>query len=313
MALSIFNSEKRIQLTFAAAAILITILAAVNIAVYFDLAKGKDGTEAEKKFWKSKIISNQKYDMVFIGDSRTLCGINPALFDIAVGNRSYNGAFTGGGINRAIFEHVEKNLLDPAGTHRAVILGVTPMTMANTSRENGHFTGLKKELKKKENFLSEWLDIIFSDIRTKEIKELFSRRKPDKIYHNNGWLEKVSEVKPKARRSNLYGYRIYLGNMKLSELSMQEIAEKTAQWKKQNITVFAFRMPTFPEMDKLEDESGKYDIAQLKKRFQSVGVVWLEVHSRNKYNSYDGSHLERNDANKLSADLAEQIKAYFIK
>ena len=313
MALSIFSSEKRVGLTILSAIVLIIPLMILNTAVYWDLAKGKDGTEAEKKFWRSKVLAKQKYDMVFVGDSRTLCGIDPAVFDKVVGNRSFNGAFTGGSINLVILEHVESNLLAASGKHRAVILGVTPMCMSNQSRGNSHYNGLKNSLKSKENAWSEAMEIVFGEIRTKDIKELLRKRKPDKIYHTNGWMEKISEVKPKARRSNLAGYKIYFNDIFFSEESMQEILLKVKQWKKQNITVFAFRMPSFPDMEKLENDRGKCDFKLFQKRLEAAGGVWLAVKDRNSYNSYDGAHLERYDANKLSADLAEQIKAYFIK
>lgn len=311
MALSIFSSEKRVKTVLLSALVLIVPLAALNTAVYFDSAKGKDGTEAEKKFWRSKIIPKQKYDMVFVGDSRTLCGIDPAVFDKNVGNKSFNGAFTGGSINHVILEHVDKKLIKTSGVRRAVILGITPMTMSNQSRVNGHFTGLLKSIKEQESGWSEVLGIIFGDIRTKDIKELFKKRKPDKIYHSNGWLEKISEIKPKARRSNLNGYKIYFNDIFFSEESMQEILHWTKQWKKQGITVFAFRLPTMAEMEKLEDEFGKCDFALFKKRLENDGGVWLDVDQSSQYSSYDGSHLERHEAVRLSKDLAVKINKYF--
>ena len=312
MALSIFSSEKRIRLTFLAAILLIVPLLGINIAIYIDQLRGKDGTRAEKKFWRNKIIPLEKFDMVFLGDSRTLAAIDPACFDRVLGVKSYNGAFTGGSLNKTILDHAEKVLLKTSGSRRAVIFGVTPMTMSNQSRVNDYFTSLSNQYKQKtKNNDLDIMDILFSSIRTKELKDLFRKRNSDKVFHENGWLEKSSEVKPKARRSNLHGYRIYLNKIHFSEESMSEILHKVEQWKKQNITVFAFRPPTLPEMDKLENELGKCDFALFKKRLEASGGIWLDVAEREKYNSYDASHLERNDAMKLSADLADKINKYF--
>ncbi|MBR7145740.1 MAG: hypothetical protein IKD10_12475 [Lentisphaeria bacterium] len=311
MALSIFSSEKRVLLTFVTAILITALLALLNVAIYLEFAKGKDGTEAEKKFWRGKVKNKQQYDMVFTGDSRTLCGIDPQIFDDLLGNKSYNAAFTGGGINKEILEHIDRNLLNKNGAEKAVILGITPMSMAANSRGNGHYSMLKKELKEKESIFSEWLEILFSEIRTKEIKELFRKRVPDKIYHRNGYLEKISAVKPKARRSNLHGYKVYFNDYTFSPESVKEILFYAEQWKKENVTVFAFRLPTMPEMDVLEDSFCKESIDSFRKHLIAAGGVWLEVKDRSKYNSYDGSHLERTDAGKLSHDLAEQIKKYF--
>ena len=248
--------------------------------------------------------------MVFAGDSRTLCGIDPKFFDAAVGGKAYNGAFTGGGINAVILEHIDKTLLNKAGGKKAVVLGITPMSMAENSRGNGHFDSLQKSLKEKESFAAECLEILFSEIRTKELKSLLKKRKLDKVYHVNGYLEKISEIKPKARRSNLYGYKVYFKDYKFSQNSEREILSYTERWKKDNVIVFAFRLPTMPEMDALEDSFCQENIYAFKNSLTAAGGVWLEVQNRSKYNSYDGSHLERGDAAELSKDLAGQIKKY---
>ena len=311
MALSIFSSEKRVTLTFAVAGLVTLLLAVLNVAIYLNFARGKDGTEAEKKFWYGKVRPKQKYDIVFTGDSRTLCGIDPQIFDENLNCKAYNGAFTGGGINKVILDHIDKNLLNKNGSKKAVVLGITPMSMAENSRANGHFESLLKTVKEKECFMTEVLEIIFSEIRTKELKVLFKKRKLDKIYHSNGYLEKISEVKPKARRSNLYGYKVYFKDYKFSQNSEREILSYTERWKKDNVIVFAFRLPTMPEMDALEDSCCKKNIDSFKDKLTAAGGVWLDVRERSKYNSYDGSHLEQADAAELSKDLAGQIKKYF--
>ena len=111
MALSIFNSERRVQLTILSAIVVTVPLALLNFATHVNLSRGKGGTDAERNFWQYKLRPSEKYDIVCLGDSRTLMGINPEFLEIELHCKAYNASFAAGSLNEVIFQHIDNNFL----------------------------------------------------------------------------------------------------------------------------------------------------------------------------------------------------------
>ena len=175
MALSIFNSEKRVLLALLSAIAVIIPLGILNIVIHLDTASGKNGTIAMQKFANRKVAPAQKYDIVFLGDSRVLIGINPEFFERKLNCTAFNAAFTAGGINAEIYRHTEEKLLSSnANVPRAVIIGITVMSMDEERRSNYRFNQIKSELATQRNGgFSDYIRIPFQKIRIKHFKNLF--------------------------------------------------------------------------------------------------------------------------------------------
>lgn len=315
MALFIFNSENRIFLTLLSAVSLLIPLGLLNIAIYINSVRNNVGTDAQTDFWNRKVVPEKKYDLIFLGDSRVLTGIDPAVFENRLNCSAYNAAFAGGGLCEKIFRHTSQNLLSGKSicNSRVVVVGITPLTMSKDARKNSQFELLKNKLQKKSgNTFSEYVRIPFKKIRSKRIKEFFKRSASTRIYHKNGYLERFAKVSKKAQQSSLHTYTVFFKNYQYSYRSINELCHWIRQWNKEGITVFAFRPPVNKAMDSLEDESGKFNFSTVRKVVEQAGGIWLFVDKRDKYNSYDSSHLASAEAARLSRDLADKIRSHLF-
>lgn len=313
MALSIFNSERRVQLTILSAIVVTVPLALLNFATHVNLSRGKGGTDAERNFWQYKLRPSEKYDIVCLGDSRTLMGINPEFLEIELHCKAYNASFAAGSLNEVIFQHIDNNFLSRIpGRPKAVVIGLTPLTMGQDSRNNALFESTKLELEKKRfSVIDNFEQVFFKKIRSKHIKRLFKKTSETKVYHKNGHLERFAKVRKKAQLSGLRFYDIYLAKYKFSQQSKNEMLTRIKAWTREGITVFVFRPPVNASMDKLENKSKKINFASMRKQIEAAGGVWIEIEDRSSYNSYDSSHLSSEEARRFSKYLARKIGDYY--
>lgn len=309
MVLSIFNSEKRPLLTLLVVAGGVLVIVVLNLILF--LANVHSGIELleEKRFYRDKILPRQKYDLVFLGDSRCLIAMDPTHFEKVLGLKAYNCSFAAGGLTREIFLHVEKKVLNlEKGREKIIVLGITHRSLTETARANPLFHQSLQESRMAGSSWSEMSDLLFRRIKSRDVKSLFKKKKPHKFYHKNGWMEVTSEPREKSQRRNLESFRIFFKKAVPSRKSVEEICCAVADWRKKGIRVFAFRPPTMPAMDALEDEEGKCNMGELRRHIERAGGIWLEAEDRNKYTAYDASHLNSREAAVLSGEFAEKIK-----
>ena len=313
MGLSIFNSDKRVALAILSTIVILTPLGILNIAIHLNSAAGEAGTRAMQNFFNQKIQPLKKYDIVFLGDSRVLTGINPEFFEQKLHCSAYNASFSGGGLNGQIYKHTAEKLLSSnTAAPRAVILGITAMNMGTAARGNYQYNQITKELlSQRSNMISDYVEIPFQKIRTKDVKALFKKKKPTTVPYANGYLERFAKVRKKAQESSIKAYTISFKSYTFSQESLQELIEYIKLWKNDNITVFAFRPPVNIAMDTLENESGKCDFALIRNSIEQAGGIWLDVDDRESYNSYDSSHLASHEAIRLSQDLSDKVAKHF--
>lgn len=310
MASSIFSSDKRVHLTILTALASVAIFMLVNTGTYLYDAAKKDGVRAENIFWDRKIAPGEKYEIVFLGDSRCLTGLVPSIFSNTLQKSSFNESFAGGGLNSFIFTHTEKNILKNDDSLRCIILSVTPLAMSKKARENENYHSIVKRMQENATFYDRICNIVFRRVASKESTRFSGERKDRLFFHSDGYLECMENVREDVQKRNIRGYREYFRTMEFAPESLQEILSFTEKWRKENILVFAFRPPTTSEMEALENEMGKCDFSIVKTMFENAGGIWLDVPEREKYNAYDASHLGSGESRKLSADLAEKIKEH---
>jgi hypothetical protein len=78
----------------------------------------------------------------------------------------------------------------------------------------------------------------------------------------------------------------------------------------EGINIVAYRPPTSKGMKEIEDLLSGLDYTNLQIKLEAVGVNWISVNYEDYY-SYDGSHIDRESALKLSRYLTNEIKSIF--
>ena len=73
--------------------------------------------------------------------------------------------------------------------------------------------------------------------------------------------------------------------------------------------MFGFRVPSTEKMVALENEISGFDEAAFIEGFKAAGGIWFDI-PLEPYHTYDGAHLVKPSAIRLSLDLAEMIKRY---
>ena len=82
----------------------------------------------EKWFWTWKTHSDRKFDVVFVGDSRTYRGISPeSMAEGLQGFRILNFGYSSGSLSALMLAEAESRL--DAGGRRIIVLGVTPSSL----------------------------------------------------------------------------------------------------------------------------------------------------------------------------------------
>lgn len=315
MASSTSNSEKRLVIALLTLAIGLIPVALVNFKLDNSQPFGSEGTIAERIYWKKKVAPSDRYRLVILGDSRCYRGVSPYPFGELPGINAYNAALSSGGLNAVIFKHAEENLLDhsPADAPGVVLLCITPFSLTGDARKNGHYNVLAARASRENSLEHLFSEVLFRPIRKDDLASLWGpvpMNNRNEIYHANGWCETFLTASPQKQEDGLRIYHTNYRKTTFSTESFQELIAQTAAWRKKNITVFAFTPPTTPAMQELERRESGCDMAAVRKAFEQAGGIWLDVTDPEQYNAYDGSHLNREEALRLSNDLAKQIKAH---
>jgi hypothetical protein len=88
---------------------------------------------------------------------------------------------------------------------------------------------------------------------------------------------------------------------------IDELCEQTQKWSQKGIMVLAFRPPVSEKMLELENELSGFDQRLFIEKFEECGGTWLNI-KQSDYETYDGSHLNRDSAVKLSFEIARNIR-----
>ena len=92
---------------------------------------------------------------------------------------------------------------------------------------------------------------------------------------------------------------------------IEDFMTQTREWTARGISVYSLYMPAYEPRAALEDSLLGFDRDEFRLAFEQAGGLWLDVGGSD-YVSYDGSHLEKESALKLSRAaglaLAAQLK-----
>jgi hypothetical protein len=269
----------------------------------------------EEAFWISKAFHAWTCDMILAGDSRVLKGISPAAMEkVMPSTRIYNFGFDHNAYTKKYLLALEA-LVDRTSPHKSILLGISPQSLTlEAARRNG-FLALRKN-DRFERFEKRCLEPYLSFFKPYNLYLFVDwlRRVPVAKYYqhhySDGWVASYKEPE-----DPLYQVRLYRGrfaNNRVSPEMTHQLLDFVHRWRQSGIVVFGLRLPTSPAMLALENRQSGFDQAQFVHAFKAAGGIWLYFNQTG-YHSYDGSHLRRDAAIRLSTELARRIRSLMNK
>jgi hypothetical protein len=276
----------------------------------------KSSKAAEARFWIMKTHYQYDLDMIIMGDSRAYRGISPeSMNSVLKGWKILNFGYSSGGFNPLIYKEAEKRL-NPESNKRTILLAITPYSLTPLAEKNEHF--LQEKYRKREYiyekiYFKPMLDF-FSPLTPREVLSSMHIMNPENLrqyiqeYHDDGWV--ASYTLPDNPSWALEAYESEFDKNIVSPEIISALMKQVEEWTEKGIKILAFRVPTTLDMVNLENEKSAFNEKAFTDEFEKAGGVWLNIPIE-PYHSYDGSHLHRNSAEKLSKDLARKINANY--
>lgn len=250
----------------------------------------------EENYWVSKTHSNTKHDLVIVGDSRALRGIDPSY--LTSFKRPLNFAYRSAGLSKSyILDALTR--LDKGGI---LLIALTPATLFNKHLSNEHYYQYKN-MAVDEIFLAKNLKLLMLFSRFE--KDKFKKNKKHfftKTFHSNGYVSTL----PK-RFSLDDGIKSYEKLFKSNKVNYNNLINTFKLLKDKKIKVKAFRMISCREMEQVENNLGKFDINKIKELASTYDVEWLDIPDRFIFKTYDSSHLVPKSAENFSKVLSRLL------
>jgi hypothetical protein len=265
------------------------------------------------RFWSTKLGWSKNTDIVACGDSRVLNAVSPSVIEsvLPVVN-ARNFGFSAAGYSAEYLEAAGR-VVDPMSEQPTIILGITPHSLTPGACLRNTFI----EEKNKPSARLAHGDSIdrtlfyFRPMDTKQFRRLFrvSRRSKQLTELNpDGW--RAVQTDHIDRENVIEHYRSQLfENNTVKWAIVDALCQAVYDWTSEGVRVFAFRPPTCTEMETVENERSGFNEDKFVRQFEQGGGIWLDLKSSD-LTCYDGSHINRQSAEKLSRRLAEAISNY---
>lgn len=296
--------------------LLISVFGAVKPEPLDPLVASRD---ARNWFWANKVHNSKTYNLILLGDSRLYRGVSPAAMKDVLGQdyRILNFGFSSGGLNPRIFREAE-NRFAKDGSDKTVVMAVTPYSLTVDAAKNKHFL---QEFTRPKEMVLQYLSYnsflgFFNSVSPNMLRKkiLGKERKPRIYYYQeffpDGWV--ASYTVPKDEERALKSYTETFSKYQVDWKLINELCEQTQEWSQKGIMVFAFRPPVPEKMLALENELSGFNQHLFVEKFEKSGGVWVSI-DHSDYETYDGSHLLRGSAVKLSHELAEKLSKYQLR
>lgn len=268
-------------------------------------------------YWAVKTDWRGVADVVLAGDSRTYRGVVPEVVSGQLdGMRVRNFGYSGLGFGPAYLDAVD-DVLDPDATRPIIVLGITPVSLTDgATNDNGYLHHAGRSTS--ERFLARHFGGLLETYDAMTWREFTTAVGLDdgprahyyEHYQPDGWVaaDKVPENPTEAIGPYSSAFSPQ-GNGKVSPEVVDNLLQRIRHWTDRGIRVFAFRVPSSADMVDLEDRLSGYPEADLPRRVVEAGGTWIDM-DQDAYHSYDGSHLQRDAARRMSATLARRIQAH---
>jgi len=261
-----------------------------------------------------KVRWSARADVVVAGDSRVLIGVSPAAMSHHLPSlRIANFAFGATGFS-ARYRNATTRVLDPASPRRIIVLGFSALSLSTRGVGDNSWEQEVRNLQRGEVTEGPLEPIVrfFEPVGLSnpfhELLPLRIRRRRGRRYEYtaDGWVA-CEKDKPEPEKSLKYYRSLFAtGGAAVSGKVVADVMKGVREWRAEGIRVYAFRPPTTEKMIALENEAGRYDERALAEELEAAGGVWISLPPAG-YRSYDGSHLLRSSALKLSEELGRRI------
>ena len=286
------------------------ILAGILILAMGSVRPDKPLGTYPSKFWADKIQWRHHADVVITGDSRVLGGVSPGhMQQILEDRRIVNYGFASNLYLPQYLEAVEQ-VLKPQSDYKTIILGITPHSLTEDPDVTGQFFELKR-LSKQDIFIKIHLAglISFFDYMSFHDAKLglfpsLAKRRTIKECFANGWL--AYSKKPPGKKRELKKYRRMYKRHRVTPTMIKNLMSYVTQWSESGIRVYGFLVPTCKQMVEIENRLSGFNKNKFVATFNAAGGIWIEIDPAG-YDSFDGSHLQRESALEFSRDLAMKI------
>ncbi len=289
------------------------ILAGILIFIMGSLRPEKDIGMYPDEYWACKITWKQCADAVLTGDSRVLMGIAPQEMTPLLPYKQIRNY--GFGANWYCPEYLDavEEMLIPESPQKAVFMGITAHSL--TGRTNdvmGNYLELKK-MSPRDIYMAKHfggLVYFFQPMSFRDaLHGIFPSMAPTNTvrdYRDDGW---VAVHKSPLALNEVKRYKKLFVDRHVSQDVVDTITSYVERWTKQGIRVYGFIVPSCKEMVQVELDMSGFDPESFTAAFKAAGGQWIETNLV-AYESFDGSHLQKEAALQFSKDLAEAIKAH---
>ncbi len=279
------------------------VVAAFILAYAPRPAKNKEIIE---QFWVQKTFANSNYDAVIAGDSRIYRGVSPSEIEenSSKVHKAINLGFSSGGLSPEYLDFAISKF-DKSSKSKFLIVGITPHSLTSEAFKNEALAEYQS-YKQFDVFRYKYLSPVLQHIAPYRPIEIFNyvKKNYQEHYKKGGWVasDYIKRDKTRALKSYAKTFKKY----QVKDSTLQLFTEKLKNISSAGIKIIAFRPPSSRAMRELEDSISGFNEAALRRELNHLNIPYLELKDEN-YTSYDGSHLEKESAKKLSKEIAQAI------
>ena len=287
--------------------LLLSLIFAIIIALITD---NKMDDENYKALFVHKVFTTEKYKLVIAGDSRIYRGVSAEIIGKKLKLKALNLGFSSGGHSKLLFDLIDTHL-DKKSPNKIIILGITPVSLTDRAANNGH---IKRVLNRKKEEVLEYkylfpVKFFFAPTTPYKIRKKLSNKKYNdyrqEFHINDGWIASWydSPIPYRALKS----YKNQFTKTTVNKQLIQNLYKKISEWKAEGNTVYGFFPPSSANMNELEKNLSGFDNKKFINGFIHAGGYWINIEKH--YFAFDGSHLEKGSAIRLSNEIADKIAA----
>ena len=268
------------------------------------LPEPKSSAALIKNFWINKTFSTN-YEIVICGDSRIYRGISAAEITKNTSEKlsAINIGYSSAGLSHDYLDFAVSKLKTRG--KKILIIGITPHSLTYEASKNEHLKSFTK-VKWIEKTKSLHMYSLLSFFEPYKLKELIWPINDNYIqsFKSDGWVasDYVNPDSTKALASYIKTFNSY----KVDSVVTKSFLDKVSNLKNDDIRIIAFRPPSTMAMRELEDSLSGFNENYLKNELSKNNIVWVSFQDKD-YVSYDGSHLVKISAIRLSEELAYAI------
>jgi len=265
-----------------------------------------------EKLFADKTHTKEKFNILVAGDSRIYRGISPWVIENELpGNDVLNFGYSSLGYTDYIFKYINEKLDTSNNRPVVIVLGITPYSFTpDAGMNNHHYQELSRT--KSDVYQRRYINPLLSVFDPVKPDRLLKSKKNDSsgffvYYEYRGWVS--SDIRPYDTTAALASYQKVFNENQVTAEMKNNLLEQVKKWTNKGYYIFGFRVPSTYHMVQLENELSGYREIEFQKSFSEAGGIYLKFENKY-YQSYDGSHLNRESAIKLSAQLADSIKVH---